>query len=72
MHDAPTHFGKLSYAVRWHGDRPAMLWELEPHDADATVRLTAPGLDATWASTERRGEALLAPVPSDLAAEAIG
>src|SRR4029079_6536970 len=27
---APTHHGDLSFAVRWHGDRPAMLWELVP------------------------------------------
>src|SRR3954470_12974731 len=27
VHDAPTHFGRLSYAVRWHGERPALLWE---------------------------------------------
>src|SRR5581483_8275237 len=29
VHDAPTHHGRLSFAVRWHGDRPALLWELE-------------------------------------------
>ena len=34
VHDAPTHHGVLSFAVRWHGDRPALLWELTPH-ADA-------------------------------------
>ena len=75
VHDAPTHFGTLSYAVRWHGERPAVLWELEPHDPGATVRLTAPGLDPTWSTSEPRGEALLAPVPgalSDLATEATG
>ena len=72
VHDAPTHFGKLSYAVRWHGERPALLWELDPHDADQSVRLTSPGLDPMWESTERKGEALLAPVPSELATEAAG
>ena len=61
VHDAPTHRGVLSFAVRWHGDRPALLWELVPHD-DAAVRMTAPGLDPSWSSTERAGEALLAPV----------
>ncbi|MCU1373182.1 MAG: hypothetical protein JWO68_468 [Actinomycetia bacterium] len=59
VHDAPTAFGLLSFAVRWHGDRPALLWEL---DGDAPVRLTAPGLDPAWSTTERRGDALLAPV----------
>jgi len=62
VHNAPTHFGKLSYAVRWHGDRPALLWELEPFDGVDGVRLTVPGLDPVWSSTEHRGEALLAPV----------
>jgi hypothetical protein len=70
VHDAPTAAGRLSYAVRWHGERPALLWELEPHDPERSglpaaagpARLTAPGLDTTWSSTEPRGEALLAPV----------
>jgi len=57
---APTHHGPLSFAVRWHGDRPALLWELEAR-GPAPVRLTAPGLDPSWSTTEARGEALLAP-----------
>jgi hypothetical protein len=61
VHDAPTHAGRLSFAVRWHGDRPALLWELDPHDG-AAARFTAPGLDAAWTSSELQGEALLAPV----------
>lgn len=61
VHDAPTHHGLLSFAVRWHGERPAVLWELRPHDREASVTFTAPGLDATWSSTDRGGEALLAP-----------
>jgi hypothetical protein len=60
VHDAPTHFGTMSYAVRWHGARPALLWELEPHDGVDVVRVTAPGLDPAWSTTERSGEALLA------------
>jgi hypothetical protein len=62
VHDAPTAVGRLSYAVRWHGDRPALLWELDPHPGVGPVRLTAPGLDPSWSTTELRGEALLAPV----------
>jgi hypothetical protein len=62
VHGAPTAHGRISYAVRWHGERPALLWELEPHDGVGPVRLTVPGLDPTWSSTDRRGEALLAPV----------
>lgn len=59
VHDAPTHAGTLSYALRWHGDRPALLWELHPHEGVGTTRLTIPGLDPSWSSTERSGEALL-------------
>jgi hypothetical protein len=57
VHGAPTRAGRLSYAVRWHGDRPALLWSAPPG-----VRLCAPGLDADWSSDEQRGEALLASV----------
>ena len=63
VHDAPTRFGTLSFALRWHGTRPALLWELEPHDPDTAVVLTCPGLDPSWRTTERRGEALLAEHP---------
>jgi hypothetical protein len=62
---APTHAGLLSFALRWHGDRPALLWELRPHAdlAGVPVRLSAPGLDPAWSSTEPAGEALLGPAP---------
>ena len=56
VRDAPTHGGLVSCSVRWHGDRPALLWE-----GPAGVTFTAPGLDPSWSSSEARGEALLAP-----------
>jgi hypothetical protein len=61
VHDAPTEHGRLSYAVRWHGERPALLWELDrsEHDDAAPVRLSAPGLDPHWSSSDLRGETLL-------------
>lgn len=66
VHGAPTSAGRISYAVRWHDERPALLWELDPHGSEdgsgRRVRLTAPGLDPSWSSTERRGEALLRPL----------
>lgn len=62
VHDLPTAAGRLSYAIRWHGERPALLWELEPAAGQRRSRLSVPGLDAEWATTDRRGEVLLAPV----------
>jgi hypothetical protein len=58
VHDAPTRAGRVSYAVRWHGARPALLWECE-----RPIRLSAPGLDRAWSTTEPRGETLLAAPP---------
>ena len=63
VHDAPTRFGRLSFAVRWHGPRPALLWELERHDPSVAVALTCPALDPEWRTVEDRGEALLAGPP---------
>lgn len=72
VHDAPTRFGLLSCAVRWHGERPALLWDLHPWpDAGAgpAVTLAAPSLDPGWSAVEPQGEALLAaPAPPDLEA----
>jgi len=38
------------------------LWHLEAHEGVGPVTLTAPALDATWSTTEPRGDALLAEV----------
>ena len=63
VHDAPTRWGRVSYAVRWHGARPALLWHLEQREGVAGPwRITAPRFDPSWSTTEARGEALLAPV----------
>ena len=35
VHDAPTRHGRLSFALRWHGEHPALLWELTPPDGGA-------------------------------------
>ena len=57
IHDAPTEHGRISYALRWHGDRPALLWQCERDG----VPLSVPGLDRSFSTTEQSGEALLAP-----------
>lgn len=59
----PTRFGSLGYAVRWHGDRPALLWELEPFADTGPVVLHATGLDPAWSTSASSGEALLGAVP---------
>ncbi|MBU6328502.1 MAG: hypothetical protein KGR18_00945 [Acidobacteria bacterium] len=65
VHALPTRHGRLSFAVRWHGARPAVLWELTPApagtgtDASGPVSLGFGGLDPDWSTTELRGEALL-------------
>jgi hypothetical protein len=61
VHDAPLRQGRVSFAVRWHGARPALLW-----DAPAGTRLHVPALDPTWSSDRAVGEALLAEPPRTL------
>jgi hypothetical protein len=55
VHDIPT-FGRssISYAVRWHGDRPALLWQCNGEP----VRLTSSSLAPGWSSDQPSGEAL--------------
>lgn len=59
VYGAPAHGGTVSVGVRWHGARPALLWE-----ASAPMVLTASHLDPAWRATAARGEALLG-VPPD-------
>jgi hypothetical protein len=58
-HDVPIGRDRLGFALRWHGARPALLWE-----CSAPRRLVCPRLDPSWATDEARGEALLAPPAS--------
>ncbi|MDQ1521977.1 MAG: hypothetical protein QOI55_3050 [Actinomycetota bacterium] len=58
VHDAPTRAGLVSFAVRWHGERPALLW-----DAPEGVVLRTPVLDPTWSAKGGSGDALLAAWP---------
>ena len=64
IHDAPTRFGNVSFALRWHGVRPALLWEIDRHDESVPVAITCPGIDPSWRTTEDRGEALLEAPPA--------
>ena len=65
VHQVPTRIGAVSWAVRWHGERPALLWDVVPHDPGGDPpAVTAPGLDPAFTATGWQGEALLAPPPA--------
>lgn len=58
-HHLPVDGTDLSFALRWHDEHPALLWE---SDAPLTVR--APALDPDWEGEGTQGEALLStPAP---------
>ena len=55
-----TRHGRLSFSVRWHGSRPALLWELQPVQASGAAGPTMRcGLDGSWTSEAPSGEVLL-------------
>ncbi len=55
----PVANGNVSFGLRWHGPRPAVLWEanLAP---EAPLSIRVPGIDADFVTHDRQGEALLA------------
>ena len=57
-----TQWGQFGFALRWHGARPALLWELNPHPETSAV-ITTPGLDTSFESNKNEGETLLAEPP---------
>jgi len=60
VHGVPTGpRSTVGFAVRWHGERPAILWEQH----GPTQVLTAPAIDADWSSDAPSGEALWAAPP---------
>lgn len=55
----PTPGGLLSFALRWHGPRAALLWEFAG-ESDVAVRFTCASIDPLFESVDRSGEVLLA------------
>jgi hypothetical protein len=54
-HHIPAGAGRtISLAIRWHGERPAVIWEV---DGPPGLLLRS-GVDPHWTSVESRGEAL--------------
>ncbi|HQZ35137.1 MAG TPA: hypothetical protein PK020_11970 [Ilumatobacteraceae bacterium] len=64
VYGVPTSaLGWVSFAVRWHGERPAVLWE----QSGQAVPLSAPAIAPAWRTTDIKGEALW-PQPEGLVA----
>jgi hypothetical protein len=57
VHDAPTRFGRISFALRWHGEHPALLWEVT--DVRRGLELRVPTLVSGWSTRDPIGETLL-------------
>jgi hypothetical protein len=58
--DLTTGVGAIDFAVRWHGARPALLWDHRLRaPAAAAPPITVPGIAPAWSSDESRGEVLL-------------
>jgi hypothetical protein len=55
----PTAFGKFGFAIRWHGQFPALLWTLEPHPGEPSVTIRSSVAAPDWSSTALSGETLL-------------
>ncbi|BAN01810.1 hypothetical protein [Ilumatobacter coccineus] len=57
VHGIPTGpVSTASFAIRWHGERPAVLWE--QHQGE--VRLDSPTIDPEWSTVDASGETLWA------------
>jgi len=50
----PRH--RLSYAIRWHGERPALLWEMT---GEPGIVIAGGATNEEWHSTDMSGETLL-------------
>ena len=55
VYGVPTGaLSSVSFAVRWHGERPAVLWE----QSGQQVTLSSPAIAPGWQTTDVKGEAL--------------
>ena len=60
VHGVPTGpRSTVGFAVRWHGERPAVLWEQH----GPAQMLSAPAVDVDWSSDAASGEALWSAPP---------
>ena len=54
----PVTGGTAGFGVRWHGERPALLWDVQ---TSGPVEVRAPALDPGWSDDRAQADALLAP-----------
>ena len=54
LHAGPHH--RVSFALRWHGENAALLWEV---DGPPGMRLAAPTVDRSFSTSDAQGETLL-------------
>jgi hypothetical protein len=60
VHRLPVSFAAtVSFAIRWHGDRPAILWEIDGPPVQLRAPVVAPG----WSTDAPTGESLWPPPP---------
>lgn len=65
VHDLSVADGaKASFALRWHGHRPALLWDVA---SEEPMVLKCASLDPDWSTTVLKGETLLAGTADGLA-----
>lgn len=57
-HNLPVAAGRLSFGLRWHGPRPALLWDLT-RTSDARFGLRVPSISDEWTAIDEQGEDLL-------------
>lgn len=66
VNNVVTRLGSVSFALRWSGNRPILLWEIEPSTGvDRSLHdpiVTAPGLDPSWHAHGWTGESMLGTV----------
>jgi hypothetical protein len=67
-HGIRTAWGRVSFGLRWHGPRAALLWEVVPGlggtDGMVAPAVRMPGLDPDFSGDSWTGEALLDPAPN--------
>ena len=73
VHAVRTSWGPVSFAIRWHDDRPALFCQVDRHvgrSGDAPPRIRITSLDPDWSAVGWSGDTLLPPVEGQAPAPA--